>query len=74
MRERHFGRIVNISSINGQAGQFGQTNYAAAKAGGFAPAPQLLGVRTLYTTREQDTLLDVDATAHDPNDRRVGCR
>ena len=33
MREHGFGRIVNISSINGQKGQFGQTNYAAAKAG-----------------------------------------
>lgn len=33
MRQRCFGRIVNISSINGQKGQFGQTNYAAAKAG-----------------------------------------
>lgn len=33
MRERGFGRIVNISSVNGQKGQFGQTNYAAAKAG-----------------------------------------
>jgi acetoacetyl-CoA reductase len=33
MRERRFGRIVNISSVNGQQGQFGQTNYAAAKAG-----------------------------------------
>lgn len=33
MRERAFGRIINISSINGQQGQFGQTNYAAAKAG-----------------------------------------
>jgi acetoacetyl-CoA reductase len=33
MRERGFGRIVNISSINGQKGQIGQTNYAAAKAG-----------------------------------------
>jgi acetoacetyl-CoA reductase len=33
MRERNFGRIVNISSINGQKGQFGQTNYSAAKAG-----------------------------------------
>ncbi len=33
MRERKFGRIVNIASINGQAGQFGQTNYAAAKMG-----------------------------------------
>ncbi|PZX16614.1 3-oxoacyl-[acyl-carrier-protein] reductase [Palleronia aestuarii] len=33
MRERGFGRIVTISSINGQKGQFGQANYAAAKAG-----------------------------------------
>jgi acetoacetyl-CoA reductase len=33
MRERGFGRIVNISSINGHKGQFGQTNYAASKAG-----------------------------------------
>jgi acetoacetyl-CoA reductase len=33
MRNRGFGRIVNISSINGQRGQMGQTNYAAAKAG-----------------------------------------
>jgi acetoacetyl-CoA reductase len=33
MRQRRFGRIVNISSVNGQQGQFGQTNYAAAKAG-----------------------------------------
>ena len=33
MRNRSFGRIINISSINGQKGQFGQTNYSAAKAG-----------------------------------------
>ncbi len=33
MRERTFGRIINISSINGQKGQFGQVNYSAAKAG-----------------------------------------
>ncbi|HKC33649.1 MAG TPA: SDR family NAD(P)-dependent oxidoreductase, partial [Xanthobacteraceae bacterium] len=33
MRSRKFGRIVNISSINGQKGQMGQTNYSAAKAG-----------------------------------------
>ncbi|MFZ5781386.1 MAG: acetoacetyl-CoA reductase [Pseudomonadota bacterium] len=40
MRERGFGRIINISSINGQKGQFGQSNYAAAKAGmlGFTKA------------------------------------
>ncbi len=35
MRTRGFGRIITISSINGQLGQFGQTNYSAAKAGVF---------------------------------------
>jgi acetoacetyl-CoA reductase len=40
MRERNFGRIINISSINGQKGQMGQVNYSAAKAGelGFTKA------------------------------------
>lgn len=40
MRERGFGRVINISSINGQKGQFGQANYSAAKAGliGFSKA------------------------------------
>ncbi|ABD80592.1 acetoacetyl-CoA reductase [Saccharophagus degradans] len=40
MRENKFGRIVNIGSINGQAGQYGQVNYAAAKSGihGFTKA------------------------------------
>ncbi|MCG3143014.1 MAG: 3-phenylpropionate-dihydrodiol/cinnamic acid-dihydrodiol dehydrogenase [Gammaproteobacteria bacterium] len=33
MTSRHFGRVINISSVNGQKGQFGQTNYSAAKAG-----------------------------------------
>jgi acetoacetyl-CoA reductase len=39
-RDRGFGRIVNIGSINGQAGQYGQVNYAAAKSGihGFTKA------------------------------------
>ena len=40
MRDRNFGRIINIGSINGQAGQYGQVNYAAAKSGihGFTKA------------------------------------
>ena len=40
MREREWGRVINISSINGQKGQVGQTNYSAAKAGviGFTKA------------------------------------
>lgn len=45
MLERSFGRIVNIGSINGQAGQYGQVNYAAAKSGihGFTKALALEG-------------------------------
>lgn len=45
MRDRAFGRIVNVSSINGQKGQLGQANYAAAKAGvlGFTKALALEG-------------------------------
>ncbi|MDH3464442.1 MAG: acetoacetyl-CoA reductase [Gammaproteobacteria bacterium] len=45
MRGRGFGRIVNIGSINGQAGQYGQVNYAAAKSGihGFTKALALEG-------------------------------
>lgn len=51
MRERNFGRIVNISSINGQTGQFGQTNYSAAKAGihGFTMALAKEGARKNVT-------------------------
>jgi acetoacetyl-CoA reductase len=47
MTERKFGRIVNIGSINGQAGQYGQVNYAAAKSGihGFTKALAQEGAR-----------------------------
>jgi acetoacetyl-CoA reductase len=47
MRARKFGRIINISSINGQKGQFGQVNYSAAKAGdiGFTKALALEAAR-----------------------------
>ena len=47
MKDRGFGRIVNIGSINGQAGQYGQVNYAAAKSGihGFTKALAQEGAR-----------------------------
>ena len=47
MRDRSFGRIINISSINGQKGQMGQVNYSAAKAGviGFTKALALESAR-----------------------------
>jgi len=51
MRERKFGRIINISSINGQKGQFGQVNYSASKAGeiGFTKALAQEGARAGIT-------------------------
>ncbi|MGB3554843.1 MAG: acetoacetyl-CoA reductase [Jannaschia sp.] len=51
MRERKFGRIVTISSINGQKGQFAQVNYAATKAGdiGFTKALAQEGARAGIT-------------------------
>jgi acetoacetyl-CoA reductase len=51
MRARKFGRIVNISSINGQKGQMGQVNYSAAKAGeiGFTKALAQEGARSGIT-------------------------
>ncbi|MES2172940.1 MAG: acetoacetyl-CoA reductase [Pseudomonadota bacterium] len=51
MRERGWGRIVNIGSINGQAGQYGQVNYAAAKSGihGFTKALAQEGAKSGIT-------------------------
>jgi acetoacetyl-CoA reductase len=51
MRNRKFGRIINISSINGQKGQLGQANYSAAKAGelGFTKALALESARSGIT-------------------------
>jgi len=51
MSARKFGRIVNIGSINGQAGQLGQVNYAAAKSGihGFTKALAQEGARNQIT-------------------------
>lgn len=51
MRTRGWGRIINISSVNGEAGQYGQTNYAASKAGilGFTRSLALEGARAGVT-------------------------
>ena len=51
MRDRKFGRVINISSINGQKGQMGQVNYSAAKAGdlGFTKALAQEGARAGIT-------------------------
>ena len=51
MRDRKFGRVINISSINGQKGQAGQANYSAAKAGdiGFTKALAQEGARAGIT-------------------------
>lgn len=51
MRARKFGRVINVSSINGQKGQFGQANYSAAKAGdiGFTKALAQEGARAGIT-------------------------
>lgn len=51
MRDRKFGRVITISSINGQKGQFGQANYSAAKAGdlGFTKALAQEGARAGIT-------------------------
>jgi len=66
MKERKFGRIINISSVNGLAGQFGQTNYSAAKAGviGFTKALALETARSGITVNAvapgytQTTMMD----------------
>ena len=52
MRERGFGRVINISSINGQKGQFTQANYSAAKAGiiGFTKALAIEGAKKGITS------------------------
>ena len=71
MRERHFGRIVNIGSINGQAGQYGQVNYAAAKSGihGFTKALAQEGARFGVTVNAiAPGYIDTDMVAAVPPD------
>ena len=67
MRERRFGRIINIASINGQKGQVGQTNYSAAKAGviGFTKAlAQENAARGITVNAICPGYVDTDMVAH----------
>jgi acetoacetyl-CoA reductase len=71
MRARKFGRIVNIGSINGQAGQYGQVNYAAAKSGihGFTKALAQEGARVNVTVNAiAPGYIDTDMVAAVPAD------
>lgn len=71
MRERQWGRIVNIGSINGQAGQYGQVNYAAAKSGihGFTKALALEGARVGVTVNAiAPGYIDTDMVAAVPGE------
>ena len=71
MRARKWGRIVNIGSINGQAGQYGQVNYAAAKSGihGFTKALAQEGARAGVTVNAiAPGYIDTDMVAAVPTD------
>lgn len=71
MLDRGFGRIVNIGSINGQAGQYGQVNYAAAKSGihGFTKALAQEGARANITVNAiAPGYIDTDMVAAVPAD------
>jgi acetoacetyl-CoA reductase len=71
MQSRKFGRIVNIGSINGQAGQYGQVNYAAAKSGihGFTKALAQEGARAGITVNAiAPGYIDTEMVAAVPED------
>ena len=71
MKSRGFGRIVNIGSVNGQAGQYGQVNYAAAKSGihGFTKALAQEGARFGITVNAiAPGYIDTDMVAAVPAD------
>jgi acetoacetyl-CoA reductase len=71
MTGRKYGRIVNIGSINGQAGQYGQVNYAAAKSGihGFTKALAQEGARAGVTVNAiAPGYIDTDMVAAVPED------
>ena len=75
MRDRGFGRIVNISSINGQKGQVGQTNYSAAKAGliGFTKALALENAKKGITVNVIcPGYIDTDMVANVPENVLAG--
>jgi acetoacetyl-CoA reductase len=70
MRTRKFGRIVNVGSINGQGGQYGQVNYAAAKSGihGFTKAMAQEGARSNITVNAiAPGYIDTDMVAAVPD-------
>jgi acetoacetyl-CoA reductase len=71
MQSRNYGRIVNIGSINGQAGQYGQVNYAAAKSGihGFTKALAQEGARNNVTVNAiAPGYIDTDMVAAVPEE------
>src|SRR5437763_14035009 len=71
MTSRGYGRVVNIGSINGQAGQYGQVNYAAAKSGihGFTKALAQEGARFGVTVNAiAPGYIDTDMVAAVPED------
>jgi acetoacetyl-CoA reductase len=71
MRDRSWGRIVNIGSVNGQAGQYGQVNYAAAKSGihGFTKALAQEGARNGITVNAiAPGYIDTEMVAAVPQD------
>ncbi len=71
MRERGWGRVVNIGSVNGQAGQYGQVNYAAAKSGihGFTKALAQEGAKFGVTVNAiAPGYIDTDMVAAVPGD------
>jgi acetoacetyl-CoA reductase len=71
MRDRKFGRIISIGSINGQGGQYGQVNYAAAKSGihGFTKALAQEGARSGITVNAiAPGYIDTDMVAAVPAD------
>ena len=75
MRERSWGRIINISSINGQKGQAGQTNYSAAKAGliGFTKALALESAKKGITVNAIcPGYIDTDMVANVPENVLAG--